>query len=145
LSKFEDKYSFAIDLRPGYQINKASLQTLQNSNGNIFNSFGEFSYTLPNKVRIDIDYEYEFQEKTAAFNQNFDRLLINSSLSKTFLKANNLKFALSGNDLFNQNVGFRRTAFGNTISQSSFTNIQRYFLFSIVWDFSKFGSLKATN
>ena len=145
ISKFEDKFSFSLALTPGYQVNKASLQELQNSNGNIFSSYGEFSYTLPNKVRLEFEYEYEFQEKTAAFNQSFNRLIINSSLSKTFLKANNLKFSLSGNDLFNQNVGFRRTAFGNTISQSSFTNIQRYFLFSIVWDFSKFGSLKASN
>ena len=114
---------------------------MQNSNGNIFNSRGSFSYKLPNKVLIELDYTYEFQEKTAAFNTNFDRLLVNSSISRTFLKADQLKIGISGNDLLNQNLGFSRNAFGNTISQSSFTNIQRYFLFSVVWDFSKFGTL----
>lgn len=145
ISEYQDKYSFYISLNPGYRINSSSLQPQQNSNGKIFNSRGSFSYKLPQKVTVALDYNYEFQEKTTAFNTNFDRLIVNSSIFKTFLKSDNLKIALSGNDILNQNVGFRRSAFGNTISQSSFTNIQRYFLFSVVWDFSKFGTLKTSN
>ncbi len=141
ISSYEDKYTMYVSFEPGYRINNSSLQPLQNSNGTIFNSDGEFFYKLPKKVSISVNYRYEFQEKTTSFNTNFDRLIINSSLSKTFLKKDNLKFSVSGNDLLNQNVGFRRSAYGNVINQSSFNNIQRYFLFSLVWDFSKFGKL----
>jgi len=67
--------------------------------------------------------------------------LINASLSKTFLKEDNLKLSLSGNDLLNQNVGFSRDINGNFITQSSYTTIKRYFMISLIWDFSKFGGI----
>ncbi len=142
ISNYQDKYSFAVRANPGYQVNKSSLQPQQNASGYVFNSNGQFSYKLPGKVTIQVDYDYNFQEKTTSFNTNFDKLIVNSSIYKTFLEKDNLKLSLSGNDLLNQNIGFSRTAYGNTISQSSFTNIQRYFLGSVVWDFSKFGTKK---
>jgi PKD repeat protein len=69
-------------------------------------------------------------------------LVINTSIYKTFLKNDNLKFEISGNDLLNQNTGFERNASGNYISQTTFNNIQRYFLTTLSWDFSKFGTKK---
>jgi len=43
------------------------------------------------------------------------------------------------NDILNQNVGFDRTAYNGNITQSSYTTIMRYFMFSVIWDFSKMG------
>ncbi len=142
LSSYEKKYSFYFNFRPRYTINKSSLQPLQNGNGMTFTSFGEFSYNLPGKVTVTLDYSYEFQEKTSSFNTNFDRFTLNSSIDKKFLKDDQLKVVLSGNDLLNQNVGFNRSVFGNTISQTNYNTIQRYFMLSLVWDFAKFGKLK---
>ncbi len=137
-----DKFTLSFSLRPGYNINKSSLQPLRNANGYSFNSNGDFSYKLMKKVIIKLNYWYEFQEKTVAFNTNFDRFRVNSSISKSFLKNDNIKFELSANDLFNQNIGFNRSINGNYISQSTYNTIQRYFLGTLSWDFSKFGTKK---
>ncbi|OAQ42244.1 hypothetical protein A5893_03790 [Pedobacter psychrophilus] len=142
IGSYEDKLSFSFSAQPGYNINKSSLQASQNANGFIFNSYFSFSYKLPKKVTIQINGNYEYQQKTVAFNNNFDKFIVNSSIYKTFLKNDNLKFEISGNDLLNQNIGFDRSANGNYISQTTFNNIQRYFLTTLSWDFSKFGSKK---
>lgn len=139
---YVDKYGFSIYLAPGYNINKSSLQPSRNANGYSVNVNGDFSYKLPQKVTVKVNYRYEFQQKTVAFNTNFDRLILNSSISKTFLKNDNIKLELSGNDLLNQNIGFSRNVNGNFISQSTYNNIQRYFLATLSWDFSKFGTKK---
>ena len=142
LNSYENKFTYYIALIPLYNINKSTLQPLRNANGWQFNSNGELAYKLPKKVTIALNYNYQFQQKTVAFNNNFDKLVINTSIYKTFLKNDNLKFEISGNDLLNQNIGFERNANGSFISQTTFNNIQRYFLTTLSWDFSKFGTKK---
>jgi hypothetical protein len=142
LSKFNEKFEMYFSVKPGYQINESSLQSIRNANGFNLNSNFEFAFKLPKKIMIRSDVDYEFQEASSSFSTNFSQLIINTSIVKSFLEKDNLKLTLSGNDLFNQNAGFRRSIFGNNITQTSFNNIQRYFLLSLAWDFSKFGSLK---
>jgi hypothetical protein len=142
VSRYTDKLSFSYSIEPGYQINKSSLQSLRNGNSLTFESNLRFNVRLPNKINLRGDANYDFQEASSSFNTNFSQLIINTTVEKSFLEKDNLKLSLSGNDLFNQNAGFRRSIFGNNITQTSFNNIQRYFLLSLSWDFSKFGSLK---
>ena len=129
-------------MQPGYQINKSSLQSLRNANGFVMNNYLRLNVQLPKKVRLAADGSYEFQQASSSFNTNFSQFVINTSIEKSFLEKDNLKLSISGNDLFNQNAGFQRSVFGNNITQTSFNNIQRYFLVSLAWDFSKFGSIK---
>lgn len=140
ISKYKQKkYDFRISLDPGYSTNESSLQKLYNNNGWTFNSRPSFSVFLPGKLQIGADANYEFREKTQSFNENFNRCIVNSYLTKIFLKDEILKLTLSGNDLLNQNIGFRRSAYNNTITQNSYTSIKRYFLLSATWDFNKMG------
>ena len=115
------------------------MQRQINNNGWGLNSNASFSFTFPGKVEIRSDGNYEFRQKTESFNQDFDRLIWNTSINKRFFKEENLTFSLSGNDLLNQNVGFNRNASSNFISQNSYTTIKRYFMFSVIWDFNKMG------
>lgn len=135
----QKKYDINIAAGPTYNTGQSSIQKQVNNNGWGFNSDASFTVYLPGKVEISSDANYEFTEKTASFNQNFDRLIWNSSISKKFLKGDNLQLTLSGNDLLNQNVGFSRYAYGNNITQNSYTTIKRYFLFSLMWEFNKMG------
>ena len=135
----EKKYEMYFYFGPSYNTSQASIQKQLNNNGWTFNGSGRMGIYLPGKFMISLDGQYFYQQKTISFNENFERLIINSSLQKKFLKAENLVFSISGNDLLNQNVGFRRNAYGNTITQSSFTTIKRYVLFSLIWDFNKMG------
>lgn len=142
ISRYTDNSSLYLNLSPGYRISKSSLQSLRNANGVIFDSYFEFTQKLSKKIRLKIDGESNFQEASSSFNTNFSQYIINTSIEKTFFEKDNLKFSISGNDLFNQNAGFTRSVAGNNITQTSFNNIQRYFLMSLSWDFSKFGTLK---
>jgi hypothetical protein len=142
ISRYTDNSTLYINLGPGYRISKSSLQSLRNANGVIFDSYFEFTQKLSKKIRLQIEGESNFQEASSSFNTNFSQYIINTSIEKSFLEKEKLKLSISGNDLFNQNAGFTRNVSGNNITQTSFNNIQRYFLLSLSWDFSKFGTLK---
>jgi len=144
ISKYvQKKYNFNFSFGPNYTISGSSLNPGTNNNGRGFNARGGFNFYLPGKFQIGSDGTYEWRGKTPTFNTDFSRTLINASLSKTCLKNDQLKFSLSANDLLNQNVGFSRNVNGAYITQNSYTTIKRYFMISLVWDFSKFGGIAA--
>ena len=133
------KYSFYLGAGPNYSISKTSLQSQLNSNGRGFRSYGDFDLYLPGKFQISSNVNYEFRAKTQTFSDDYYRTLVNASMIKSFLKQDNLKFSITGNDLLNQNTGFSRSAYGNQINQTTYTTIKRYFMFSITYDFNKMG------
>lgn len=134
------KYSFNLSVSPSYNRNQSSLQKQMNNNGWGLNCYGASSIILPGKLEIGSTVDYVFKGKTQSFNEDFDRLLWNSTLSKRFLKAENLQISVSANDLLNQNIGFSRSASSNFISQNSYTTIKRYFMLSLIYDFNKMGT-----
>lgn len=139
LNKYkEKKFDFYFSAGPTYTVNESSLQSI-NSNGWGFRSDAGFNIYLPGKFQIGSDNNYEYTGKTQSFDQDFRKFLVNAYIIKKFLKSENLKFTLWGNDLLNQNVGFSRSASGNLITQNSYTNIRRYFMLSIAYDFTKMG------
>ncbi len=137
------KHSFSISFGPSYNTSESSLQKQVNNNGWIYNARFNGSLTLPHKIVIGVNGTYLYQQKTQSFAEDFDRMLVSTTLTKSFFKAENLKFQLSGNDLFNQNVGFSRRATSNMITQNSYTTIKRYAMFSVIYDLSQMGGPKA--
>jgi hypothetical protein len=139
-SKYEQK-KFEVYLYggPTYTLSKSSLQPNLNNNGSGFNANGGFTVYLPGKFRMGTNNTYQYTAPTRSFNTSFSKTLINAFIVKTFLKDDNLKFTLSGNDLLNQNIGFSRTASSNLITQNSYTTLRRYFMFTIDYDFTRMG------
>jgi len=133
------KYGFNLSIGPTYTIAKSSLQANINNNGFGYNGRAGFNVFLPFKFQFSSDIDDQFTGKTQSFDQNFSKVILNSSLARTFFKDESLRFAISGNDLLNQNVGFSRSAYGNTITQNSYTTIKRYFMLTISWDFNHMG------
>lgn len=135
----EKKYDIYLSYGPQYRTNESSVQSNINDNGWGANGNGSFNIYLPGKFEIGAESQYEYRAASQSFNTSFSRVILNGRLSRKFLKSDALKISVSGNDLLNQNVGFRRTAWGNVISQNSYTTIRRYFMASVSWDFSKMG------
>lgn len=135
----ENRYDFYMRGGPNYNTNSASLQTATNNNGWGASGDATLNIYLPGKLELSTTANYEFRGKTQTFDETFERLLLNASISKKFLKTENLKLSFSGQDLLNQNVGFDRTANNNMINQNSYTTIKRFFLLSLSWDFNKMG------
>lgn len=133
----EKKIELYLSGGPTYTISKSSLQPNTNNNGTGFKADGGFTIFLPGKFQIGTNNNYEYTAKTESFNTDFSKTIINAFIIKTFLKNDNLKFTIWGNDLLNQNVGFSRTASSNMIVQNSYTTIKRYVMFTIDYEFTK--------
>lgn len=140
LSKYkEKKYNFYISGGPNYTVGQASLQPERNNNGRGFSADYYVSYYLPFKIEISSDGQYQYTAATQSFANDFRQTIINASISKAFLKSEALKIAIRGNDLLNQNAGFTRSASSNLISENRYTTIRRYYMLSVIWDFSGMG------
>ncbi len=133
------KFSLGANVAPVYSLNESSLQRQINDNGWGMNSRAWITVDLPGKLKLENYGRYEYRQKTIAFNEDFARMIWDTSLNKKFFKNENLTLSLSGNDLLDQNIGFSRSANGNFITQNSYNTIRRYFMFSVIWDFNKMG------
>jgi hypothetical protein len=140
LSKYkEKKYQIYINAGPTYTVGQSSLQPLINNNGRGFSGDYWINFYLPGKFQISSDGQYEYKAATQSFDTDFRRTIINATITKSFFKSDAVKLSISGNDLLNQNSGFSRSASSNLITQSTYTTIRRYFMLSLVWDFSGMG------
>ncbi|OCX53992.1 TonB-dependent receptor [Mucilaginibacter sp. PPCGB 2223] len=139
----EKKYDIYFNFGPNYTVSGSSLQPNVNNNGFGLGGYSYVNLYLPKSIEFNYEANYQFKGKTQSFDQDFNQLLLNVTLSKKFLKEQNLKMSLTCNDILNQNVGFNRNAYGSTITQNSYTTIKRYFLFSVTYDFSHFGTTGA--
>lgn len=140
LSKYvEKKINVGISFEPRYTTQQSSVNTGLNNNGFNYSSQGNIRIFLPGKIQLNADARRTYNAKTASFDKAFSQTILNASVSKTFLKAENLKLNLSVNDLLNENTGFYRFADANSIIQSTNNTIRRYFMLSVIWDFNKMG------
>lgn len=130
-------FDFDISLTPGFQTMKSSLQPETDNNGFTFGSYSNLAYYLPKKFKLMLGVNYSYQAPTKAFDQKFEVVLLNPSISKKFLKSEALEVTLRVNDLLNQNVGFRRTQSSSVFQQTRTRTIQRYAMLNVAWDFNK--------
>jgi hypothetical protein len=136
-------YSYSLDVAGSYNQNQANLlQTANNSKS------AEINYNLYTKLLfnffIGTDGNYNYTAPNQIFPTAFSRFLLKAYFGKTFLKEENLKITLTGNDLLNQNTGYSRTGTSDNFTESRNMVIRRFFLLSVTWDFSKFGKLAQT-
>nr|WP_294795335.1 outer membrane beta-barrel family protein [uncultured Mucilaginibacter sp.] len=139
----QKKYVLGANFSPNYTVSSFSLTPQINNNAAGFSTGGNGTLYLPGKTQVSANINYRYKAKTEILPEQRVTQL-NAALSKTFFKGDNLKLSLSVNDILNQNVNINRAVSGNSITQSSLSAIRRYFMFSISWDFTKFGTT-ATN
>lgn len=143
IQKFvEKKYDFGVNGGPSYTFSSMSLQPDVNNNAAGFHSSGWFNVFLPLKFGTGSDIDYNYTAKTQAFSAQY-KTIWNAYIFKTFLKDDKLKISASVNDLLNQNTNYTRGVYGNMTIQTNTTGIRRFFMFSVVWNFTKFGTTKS--
>jgi hypothetical protein len=136
----EKKFEIYLSGGPTYTVTESSLQPQDNNDGWGANANANVTIYLPGKFQVGTYSQYQYQAKTQSFSNDFSSAVINAFIIKTFTKTDNLKIELWGNDLFNQNVGFNRSANANLITQNSYNTIKRYFMLSVTYDFTKMGA-----
>lgn len=94
---------------------------------------------LPKKFELEAECTFNIRQRTTEFDRNLNTTICNASLAKRFLKKEQLVAKVEVRDLFNQNIGFSRTATSNFVNENTHTVLKRYLLLSLTWNFSKNG------
>jgi hypothetical protein len=133
----EKKYSFSINPRFGYTSSESSIR--KDITTQYWTSDNEVDATveLPWKMQVNTSAEISLREKTDVFDQNNNVVRWNAWLSKKFWKNNSCEIRFSVFDILDQNIGFRRTANSNFISENTYDTFRRYWLLSFTWNFTK--------
>src|SRR5690606_38315176 len=118
---------------------ESSLQPHRSNNGWGMNGPYSCNVYLPWEVQLSTEGNYTYTAATQSFNEDFERFIVDASVSRKFLKDETLRFGVGVNDIFNQNTGFSRSASSTYITQNRYTTISRYLMFSLTWDFNKMG------
>jgi outer membrane receptor protein involved in Fe transport len=139
LNRYSEKTELSVSFGPSYNGQEASLQPERSNKGWGSTGYAWFKFTLPAKFTISGDAQYTYTPASASFDTSFEQMIINASITKGFFKKEDLKMSLKVNDLLDQNSGFSRSASANLITQTSYNNINRYFMLSLIWDFNKMG------
>ena len=126
-----------IHVGGGVSYNSSSSSLNTRSDQSYYNTFytASLEFTFPGKFRIESDAKYT-RNYGREDDYNLNYLIWNASLSKTFLKSENLILSLTFNDILNQNINLNRNVQDNVIRDVKSEVVGRYFLFKIQFKFN---------
>jgi len=133
------KYNFFLQLSPGFATSNFSLTPQNNFKYPTLQGRGNANIFLPGKFQLHSDIDALYQGKTSTQGV-VERNIWNAYIEKDFLQGDNLKFQFWVCDILNQNETLMRSINANSISQSYYSTILRYFMLTVTWDFTKFGT-----
>ncbi|HRP90200.1 MAG TPA: TonB-dependent receptor [Edaphocola sp.] len=138
LQKWVDTgFAYEISFNPNYNINKNSVNSQVKTNLFSYGLNVDLSYKFSFGLEAGIENKWQYREKMDANDKNNNLFISNFFLNKSFLKDRSLRLRLEGNDLFNQNIGLSRNNYNNIITDSEYSTLQRYFMVTLTWNFTK--------
>jgi Outer membrane protein beta-barrel family/CarboxypepD_reg-like domain len=141
LNKFkEKKYGIGLSGNATYSQSISSIQVGIKTTYWTYNIRPDIDFFLPLKFQIHTDCDINIRPKSTTFPSNNTVAFWNAWIGKKFTKNDALLLKASVNDLLNMNIGFNRNVSSNYISQTTYSTIQRYFMLSLVWNFTKAGT-----
>jgi len=135
----DKKLSFYTSISATQNNSKSSIRPNVVTKFWNYNVYGNVTLKLPAKFFFETDANLTMYQRTSQFANNSNVYLVNSSLKKTFGKSDKLEMKVSINDIFNNNQNIRRNISTNFITETIQQNIQRFWLFTIAYNFSKNG------
>lgn len=140
ISNYEkEELEFSLRMNAGYNTIKSSIRP------DVVTSFWTLRPSLylesqlAEKWRIESNFNYEWRQKTSVFDQNNNAALWNVAVRHKVLKKKDVWAGFTVNDLLNQNIGFNRQITSNFVTEQNWQVIRRYWLVTLVWNFSKNG------
>jgi hypothetical protein len=97
----------------------------------------DFTVYFMKKFELNNNVNATLQQKTDLFTKNNNVVVWNAYIGRKFLKNDKglLKFYVY--DVLNQNKGYNRSINTNVITETNYNTVNRYFMISFVWNFSK--------
>ncbi|MCY7291603.1 MAG: outer membrane beta-barrel family protein, partial [Ferruginibacter sp.] len=122
--------------------NKSSLTPIANSSIKVFNLTHSSRLFFKHDFILSYDLEKTINSGYAD-NVVANPFIINATLEKQLLKKKNASLKLQAFDLLNENTNVNRTVTAFSVTDSRVNRLQRYFMLSFVFRFSKFDGSKA--
>ncbi|MDB5032011.1 outer membrane beta-barrel protein [Mucilaginibacter sp.] len=139
LNKYKaNKYSFYFNGGPNYTLQDILPNNSNNNNAFGYNLYGGATIYLPAHYMLASDINNNYSAATKNLPAT-NKAMWNASFSKMFLKEKNLKLSISANNLLDQDQN-RRFSYNGITQQTLSNSIRRYFMFTVTWDFTKFGT-----
>jgi hypothetical protein len=132
-----DKEKINIEVKGSYEYNVPSSTLNAQSNKPYATQGYEAGITWDLRWKLSISSNAEYvinTRRTAGFNVSY--VLWHMTLSRKFLKNENLVLSVIGRDLLNQNVSATRSVQANVITDNKTTIIKRYVLLQLTWKFN---------
>ncbi|MDP3567268.1 MAG: outer membrane beta-barrel protein [Sediminibacterium sp.] len=137
------KYAIQLGSTIYYDVNSLNERTkITRNNFFSYKLKSAIDVYLSSSLQIHSDAEFFRQGKNNIFTDNFDRMVWNAWISKSFLKNNLFTVKLTANDILNSNAGFSRVATSAMFSENRYLAIRRYFMLSAIWNFTKYKQIK---
>ncbi|HEX4374272.1 MAG TPA: outer membrane beta-barrel protein, partial [Puia sp.] len=140
----EKKIDCSFRASATYTNSTSSIQTGFATKYWSYNLHPDLDFFLPLKLQIHTDLDYTFRQRTSVFDNNNNITFWNAWFGKKLLKGDQLLIKVSANDILNQNKGITRNVSSNFISQQTYSTIQRFYMLSVVWNFTKAGTAAPT-
>lgn len=96
-----------------------------------------FNYSLPWKLEINTNVDAEFRQRINAFDQNNNAVVWNGYVGRKLFKNDKGMIRLQAFDILDQNRGYNRIATSSIIREETNQTLRRYFLLTLVYNFSK--------
>lgn len=139
----EGNFSFGSNFRAAHNRSSSSIRPGVITQYWSYSSWMELSWKLPGDFYFTTDGSITMYQRTSVFAGNSNVYLVNSSLKKTFGKSKAFEMTATVNDIFNNNQNIQRNISSNFITETTRQNIQRVWLLSIAYNFSKNGKPSA--
>jgi len=133
----EKKFDINYWVNIGYNISKSSINTSQQTKYWTQDHNFDLTIYLPAKFELNNQIEANFRQKTPIFTTNNNEVVWNAYIGRKLLKNDKGLLKFSVHDLLNQNKGYDRQLNTNVVTERNYNTINRYFMLSFVWNFSK--------
>jgi hypothetical protein len=144
-SNISERVDFRVSYEAGYNSVKNTFSDRSNSEYIEHEIDANFKFVLPAEFTLSGNMEYT--SYTALSGQDFSQrfFIANAGFGKKVLRSRQGEISLFVNDIFNQNVSFRRNAYAQYIQNQIDAAIGRYFGVKFVWNIRHFGKNGSTN
>lgn len=140
--RYEIEKKFSISLRPNISYNKSKSSLRPDVVTKYWTQEHEVwaNLSLPWKIDINTDCSFNLRQKTDAFDRNTNSIRWNANIERKILKGDAGRIRFSAFDILDQNIGFNRSINSNFINERTYDTFRRYFMLSVIWNFSKNGA-----
>jgi len=134
----EKKYDISFNAEITRVNSKSSINTGAQANYWQGSLSTDIEITLPYKFRFETDLNYRTKQKDSRFPAKNTFTTWNASLKRNLFK-DKFEAGISVNDILNENRGYDRTFSDNRYAETFYNTLQRFWMLTLTWNFSKNG------